>query len=116
VTPPQSPFPSLLGRESVSSREVSAFDGIAAEELHSRAETASPLRARASRRSWSDGRHGGRCYTCGEELSAEAFAPDRSKAAGRKSICKRCDAEKSRRYYERNREKVLARMRVKREG
>jgi hypothetical protein len=53
---------------------------------------------------------------CAEELPAEAFAPDRSKAAGRKSICKRCDAEKSRRYYDANREKVLRRMRATREG
>ena len=35
------------------------------------------------------------------------FAPDRSKASGHKSHCKRCDNAKSRRYYAANRERVL---------
>jgi hypothetical protein len=40
-----------------------------------------------------------RCYVCGEERPAEEFAVDRSKASGRKSICKACDREKTRRKY-----------------
>jgi hypothetical protein len=41
------------------------------------------------------------CYSCGLELDAEEFAADRSKGSGRKSICKVCDREKARAYYER---------------
>ena len=40
-----------------------------------------------------------RCYQCGENRPVEDFARDKSKASGRKSICKRCDNEKSRQYY-----------------
>lgn len=32
-----------------------------------------------------------RCYVCLEELPVDAFAVDRSKASGRKSVCKSCD-------------------------
>jgi hypothetical protein len=35
---------------------------------------------------------------------------DRSKASGRKSVCKECDAAKSRAYYAENRERVIARV------
>jgi hypothetical protein len=51
------------------------------------------------RRRFSAGQFGGRCYACGEDLPFEAFAVDRSKASGRKSICRRCDREKARAYY-----------------
>jgi hypothetical protein len=54
------------------------------------------------------------CCVCGQDLSVEAFAPARSKASGRKSICRRCDAEKARLYFERNRERVIARVTARR--
>jgi hypothetical protein len=54
---------------------------------------------RWGRRRFSAGRFGGKCYACGEELQFVAFAPDRTKASGRKSICTRCDREKARAYY-----------------
>ena len=50
-------------------------------------------------------KHGGRCYACNRELPFEVFAPDRSKGSGRKSICRRCDNAKARRYYAANRER-----------
>ena len=50
------------------------------------------------------------CTKCGEDLRIEEFARDKTKANGRKSICKACDREKSRRYYEANRERKLASM------
>ena len=40
-----------------------------------------------------------RCYRCGGVYGLEAFSRDRSKASGRKSICKPCDREKHRREY-----------------
>jgi hypothetical protein len=40
-----------------------------------------------------------KCYRCKEERPVEAFYRDKSKADGRKSICKRCDIEKAKRYY-----------------
>jgi hypothetical protein len=49
-----------------------------------------------------------RCYSCEETLPESAFAPDSSKSSGFKSICRRCDREKSRRYYAANRERKLA--------
>jgi hypothetical protein len=49
------------------------------------------------------------CSRCGDELPLDGFARDASKASGRKSHCKGCDRAKSRRYYEANRDKVLAR-------
>jgi hypothetical protein len=51
-----------------------------------------------------------KCTKCGDELRVEEFARDKTKASGRKSICKACDREKSRRYYEANRERKLAYM------
>jgi hypothetical protein len=39
------------------------------------------------------------CYSCLADLPAEEFALDRSKGSGRKSICKACDRDKSRRRY-----------------
>jgi DNA-directed RNA polymerase subunit RPC12/RpoP len=50
-----------------------------------------------------------RCYACGKELPVDRFSRDRSKGSGRACICRPCDAEKGRRYYEANRERVLAR-------
>jgi hypothetical protein len=50
-----------------------------------------------------------KCSRCGAEApSTDAFAVDRSKPTGRKSVCKACDAERCRRYYERNRVQRLA--------
>lgn len=53
------------------------------------------------------------CFRCGERKAAGEFYADKSKASGRKSICKACDLEKSRRYYEANRERVAARNRAR---
>jgi hypothetical protein len=50
-----------------------------------------------------------RRYACGEEVPVGEFSRDRSKASGRASICRPCDALKGRRYYQANRDKVLAR-------
>ena len=52
------------------------------------------------------------CRKCDEMKELSDFARDRSKASGRKSICKLCDREKARRYYATNREAVLARVRA----
>lgn len=51
-----------------------------------------------------------RCYRCRENLPEGDFAPDPSKGSGYKSICRSCDNAKSSRYYERNRERVIARV------
>ena len=51
-----------------------------------------------------------RCYRCDEEKALSEFARDRSKASGRKSICKVCDREKAANYYEQNGERVRARV------
>ena len=51
------------------------------------------------------------CPRCGEAKPVSAFARDRSKASGRKSHCKACDAAKSRRWYavpENRRKKLVA--------
>ena len=50
------------------------------------------------------------CPGCGEEKPVEAFAVDRSRKSGRKPRSKRCDAERSRAYYQANRERVSARV------
>ena len=50
-----------------------------------------------------------RCYACVEDRPLGEFSRDRSKASGRASICRACDALKGRRYYQANRDKVLAR-------
>jgi hypothetical protein len=57
--------------------------------------------------SLSDGRE---CPNCGELRKIAEFARDRSKASGRKSHCKLCDAAKAKSYYEANRERVIARV------
>ena len=50
------------------------------------------------------------CTRSGWELPVEKLATDASKASGHKSICKACDRDKSKRYYDQNREKKLAYM------
>lgn len=50
------------------------------------------------------------CSGCARALPVDGFARDKSKASGRKSICRACDRAKSRRYYEQNRERKLAYM------
>lgn len=50
------------------------------------------------------------CYACKRDKPVGEFSPDSSKASGRSSICRVCDREKSRRYYEANRERKLAYM------
>ncbi len=49
------------------------------------------------------------CSRCGETKPVEAFYADRSRALGRKSICKPCDLEKSRDYYAATRVEQLRR-------
>jgi hypothetical protein len=56
------------------------------------------------------------CPKCGVERALEEFARDASKASGYKAFCKPCDNEKSRRYYEANRERKLAKMADRREA
>jgi hypothetical protein len=53
---------------------------------------------------------GRKCPRCGELRNIGEFALDPSKASGRKSLCKPCDAAKSRAYYAANRERVIARV------
>ena len=50
------------------------------------------------------------CSKCGESRDFFDFAKDSSKASGRKSHCKQCDAAKARRYYavEENRQRKHA--------
>src|SRR6266496_2308149 len=48
------------------------------------------------------------CPRCNRDLRPDDFARDGSKVSGRKSWCRECDNDKSRRYYERNRERKLA--------
>jgi hypothetical protein len=57
-----------------------------------------------------------RCYRCTGDKPAADFAVDRSKASGRKSICKVCDRRKSGRYYAANRRRVIARVQAAREA
>jgi len=54
------------------------------------------------------------CSKCGETKLASDFATDRSKAGGHKSWCKRCDNEKSRRYYAANSKRIIKRVLAKR--
>lgn len=53
-----------------------------------------------------------RCYACGETKPAEDFPRDRGKASGRASICKACDREKAKNYYNNHRDAVIARIRA----
>ena len=56
------------------------------------------------------------CPRCGKAKPVSDFARDASKASGRKSHCKACDAAKSRRWYAdpKNRVKKLAAMAARR--
>jgi hypothetical protein len=53
------------------------------------------------------------CRKCDEVKELSEFARDRSKAFGRKSVCKACDRAKAQRYYVTNREAILARARAR---
>jgi hypothetical protein len=70
----------------------------------------SPCRAEIGESAARPAMNGRRCPRCGEVRRIEDFAVDRSKASGRKSHCKPCDAAKARCYYEANRERVIARV------
>jgi hypothetical protein len=50
------------------------------------------------------------CSRCRQPKSTTEFPRDASKATGRKSICRSCDNAKSQRYYEANRDVILARV------
>ncbi len=50
------------------------------------------------------------CYRCGERKPTSSFYADKSKASGRKSICKACDRAKARSYYAENAPRVIARV------
>ncbi len=52
----------------------------------------------------------GTCSRCGENKPVTEFYGDRTKASGRRSICKVCDLEKSADYYARNAERIIARV------
>jgi hypothetical protein len=49
------------------------------------------------------------CPRCGWSKVLDEFARDASKASGRKSACKVCDAERARRWYAANSKAVIAR-------
>jgi hypothetical protein len=83
--------------------EAAVFSGQAAPDPR-RQEILSPNGRKAEQ---NDGRT---CPKCGELRKIEDFAPDPTKASGRKSHCKPCDNAKSRRYYQANRERVIARI------
>jgi hypothetical protein len=55
-----------------------------------------------------------RCPGCGTDRKVEEFTRDRSKSDGFGSYCLSCDRERSRVYYARNREKVLAKAAARR--
>jgi 5-methylcytosine-specific restriction endonuclease McrA len=55
------------------------------------------------------------CPRCGNERTPTDFAKDNSKASGRMSHCKTCDNASRKRYYEANRDRVLAEAAAKRE-
>jgi len=55
-----------------------------------------------------------RCPGCGGLKALEDFTADRSKSDGYGSYCRPCDQERSREYYRRNREAVLARAATRR--
>lgn len=55
-----------------------------------------------------------RCARCGVDKPVEEFTFDRDKRCGRGSYCRPCEQERSRDYYQRNRERILARMAARR--
>ena len=54
------------------------------------------------------------CTRCGLELPLERFSTDRSRADGLSKWCKKCVSENSRKHYQANREKTLARQAAQR--
>jgi hypothetical protein len=50
------------------------------------------------------------CPRCQVNQALEDFPVDRSKASGRKSLCRACDNAKSRRFYAANQRRVIARV------
>jgi hypothetical protein len=56
-----------------------------------------PVKTRLPGRLW-------RCPRCGRDLHPDAFPRDKARASGRGSCCRECDNDRSKRYYERNRE------------
>jgi hypothetical protein len=50
------------------------------------------------------------CSKCGVDQPEASFAVRSDRPSGRKSWCKTCDAEKARRYYAKNRDRVIARV------
>lgn len=55
------------------------------------------------------------CSKCGEEKALEEFGRDRRRKDGRRAMCRACsrayDRARGKKYYEQNKEKVLARIR-----
>ncbi len=56
------------------------------------------------------------CHRCGELRRWGDFMRDRSKRSGRGSMCRWCNAEKSREYYAENREAILEKQVARRGG
>jgi hypothetical protein len=54
------------------------------------------------------------CHACGVRRPLSEWALDATKPTGYGTYCKGCDARRSREFYARNREAVLARARAKR--
>jgi hypothetical protein len=54
------------------------------------------------------------CPRCDKRKAVTEFAPDPTKASGKKSHCRSCDAERARLYYGVNREGVVARVKHRR--
>lgn len=54
------------------------------------------------------------CPVCGVERPLDDFPRDKSKASGRSSRCRPCDNSRSRRYYEANSDRVIARVTARR--
>lgn len=50
---------------------------------------------------------GKRCTKCGQPKALDEFNKDKTKFAGRKSICREDTRKKDKRYYESNRDKKL---------
>jgi hypothetical protein len=55
-----------------------------------------------------------RCFRCGGVKPLEEFTHDERTISGAGTYCRPCDAERSREYYQRNRERILARAAAKR--
>jgi len=54
-----------------------------------------------------------RCGTCGVRKALDEFNRKRSSADGHQEVCRTCNRESSRRYYERNREHHVAVIRAR---